>query len=578
MKKLPDFVVNNKSVKEWFKYKNTSLWWFSHTRISPQVKRSFIFIDQFENMLESLKPQTVEIRGLYENFDLIFQICKKKNVPLVIPFSSKIRVLSTSLRNKVRKIIVNTNTIARQKRSKRIDIAKKSNHKISDDYNDCVIYVASESYRRPIYDFKSGNVVRGEHLVHRVLEGVRKKTPLLCVDVDGTAKGEFTALKERLSDKHQYWIPLEILFTNELESECREHIKEVKHNVRNLFEKEEFRKKFEYKNITIWKTVAYYFETLLSDSYLPNFIRNIEAAKNLLTRLHPKSILLPYERGSYALAFIVSANVLGIKCVGLQHGGIGKQDLDYAIQSIANSDLGFPLPTKMLLFGEFDKELLSTFSYPLDRIIVVGNPVYEDIDELAKNINKDTILESLSFSPTKKTILVCTSMFQKIYGSEDYDVLMVRTIVEKFRNNKNFQIIIKPHPRENTEVYERIKNDFNISNLIITSSPIQQLLLVCDVFITVISTTILEALVLSKPVILVKISDSVDLDYFSIAKSGAGIEAKLDELEEKVLLVTEDKEMVSKLNENGSKLARYHFNYPSKGINEKIANILSDKS
>ena len=579
MKKLPDFVVNNKSVKEWFKYKDTSLWWFSHTRISPQVKRCIIFIDQFENMLESLKPEIIEIKGFYENFYIVSQICKKKNVSLVIPFSSKMRILSADLRRKARKIIVNTNIVAQQKRRKRISLAKRSHHAISDDHNGCVIYVAAESYRRPIYDFKSGKVLRGEHLVHQVLEMLRKKTPLLCVDIDATAKGEFNVLKERLQDEGQYWIPLEILFTNELESECKGQIKAVKNNVRNLFKNEEFRKKIEYKNIIIWNTLEYYFETLLSDAYIPNFIRNIETARNLLTRLSPKSILLPYERGSYALAFIVAANALGIKCVGLQHGLIGKQDPDYAIQSIANSELGFPLPTNMLLFGEFDEKLLvDTFSYPRDRIIVVGNPVYDDIDVLSKDKNKDIILKDLGLSPTKKTVLVGTSMFQKIHGSPDYDVLMIKTVIEKFGNNTNFQIIIKPHPRDNIDVYEKIKNDLNISNLIITYNPIQQLLLLCDVFVCVMSTTILEALVLNKPVILVKISDSIDFDYLSIAKSGTGLEAKLDELEEKILKVLEDKELVSKLNEKGSELARYHFNYTSKGITEKIVNILSDKS
>ncbi len=576
MKKLPDLVVSDKSVKVWFKYKNTSLWWFSHTRITPQIKRCFTFIDQFKNMLDGVKPETVEVRGLYEDFDLISQICKKKNVPLVVPFSSKIRIWSTSLGKKIRKITVNTSLIAQQKRRKRISIAKKFNHKISGDYSGCVIYVGAQSYRMPIYDFKSGKILRGEHLVHQVLEIVKKKAPLLCIDIDSTAKGEFNVLKERLSDKHQYWIPLEILFTKELESECGKAIAEIKNNIKNLFKKNEFRKKIEYKNIPVWDSVSYYFETLLSDSYLPNFIRNIEAARNLLARLHPKSILLPYERGPYALAFIVSANSLDIDSVGLQHGIMVKTDQDYAVQNVANSELGFPLPTKMLLFGESAKEVLvNTFSYPPDKIIVVGNPIYDDIEILGKNIDKDAILKSLRLSPTKKTILVGTSMYQKIHGSDDYDVLMVRTIVEKFRDDHNFQIIIKPHPRENTDVYEKIRNNFNITNLIITSTPIQQLFLVCDVFITVMSTTVLEALAMGKPVILMKISDNVDLDYLSITKTGSALEAKANELGDKILKVIEDRDPIIKLKENGMKMVKYHFNFPSSGINEKIANILT---
>ena len=88
------------------------------------------------------------------------------------------------------------------------------------------------------------------------------------------------------------------------------------------------------------------------------------------------------------------------------------------------------------------------------------------------------------------------------------------------------------------------------------------------------TTAVLEALVLKKPIVMVKISKNVNLDFLSVVKSGAAIQADLDNIVDNLNRLMDNKELVNELNENGKKLVKSHFNHPSSKINEKIAEIL----
>ncbi len=577
MKELPNLRIDDKSIKEWFRYCDISLWWFVHPRIWPRIEQCIRFVDGFEILIQSFKPDVIEVRGFYEYVEIISQICEKNGLKFSLPFSSKINILAKKINEKFRKLIVQSNLVSKRKERIRRNLGNKAYSKLSGLSQGGVIHVSFQTYRTNLYDIKTGRVKRGEHLVQKILDLVKKKTNLLCIDLDSTAKGDFKVLRERLEENQLSWIPLEVFFTNEVNTNCKKPIENVKNNLRTLFKNKEFQKKFSYKNINFWKTIDYYFETLLAYAYVPNYIKCIEASKLLLKRIKPRTIFIVYERGPYSLAFNVAANNLGIQSIGLQHGIIDKHDHIYAIKdlNIGDSELSCPIPTKMMVFGDYYKQLLvNGSSYPKDRLIVVGYPPFDGIADVKTLPQKNEILKNLSLDVKKRIILVATSRFQRIHGSEDYDVLMVKTLIEKLGNDENFQVIIKPHPRENINVYKKIIEEKNISNFNIAMNPIQQILLVCDVFVTVMTTAVLEAIVLNKPVVMVKISENIDFDYLSLVKSGAVIESNLDNLANNLNRVLEDKELLNKLNENGKKVVKNHFNHPSSGINEKIAETL----
>ena len=575
--------VDSKTIVEWYQYGNTSLWWFVYRRIWTKIEECLRFIENLKTLIEDIRPQVFVVKGFYDKLDLIKQICVVYNIKLEIPIQSLRKViLQYNLKRKLWKVLVHRyDNKTKNKKIERIGLAKDliKNSFDASSVRDCVIYLAGSNYRRDIYDWRNDEVISGEHIVQMVLERVIDVSKLLCIDVDYFYSSDNSGLEKRLKDPDKYWIPFEMFITDELQNGSKKPIEYLTKRIIALYEKKEFREAFVYQGIQMWSTLELLFKALMAKIYLPNYILTIEAAKLLLSQVRPKSIFLPYETGVYAMAFIVTAEELGIKTIGMQHGIIHKAHFDYSIDNLRTktSSVGCPIPTYLLVFGEFYRKLLvETFSYPSDRVITVGNPAYESVPTEIMDSRRQKILLDIGLDPSKKTVLVATSGHQAKYGRGDYDVLIVKALSESLAQMGNdIQVLVKVHPIEDAAEYLKIVREKNAPNLtVIEEYPIQQLIAICDVFVSVLSTTIFEAMVMNKPVIIVEISEKIHRDIMSVGESGAAMRSSFINLSNTILRVIGDSSLRKELSDKSSKAIKYHFNFPSSDINAKIAEIL----
>ncbi|MGA9941248.1 MAG: CDP-glycerol glycerophosphotransferase family protein [Nitrososphaeraceae archaeon] len=575
--------VDSKTIVEWYQYGNTSLWWFVYRRIWTKIEECLRFIENLKTLIEDIRPQVFVVNGFYDKLDLIKQICVVYNIKLEIPIQSLRKViLQYNLKRKLWKVLVHRyDNKTKNKKIERIGLAKEliKNSFDASSVRDCVIYLAGSNYRRDIYDWRNDEVISGEHIVQMVLERVIDVSKLLCIDVDYFYSSDNSGLEKRLKDPDKYWIPFEMFITDELQNGSKKPIEYLTKRIIALYEKKEFREAFVYQGIQMWSTLELLFKALMAKIYLPNYILTIEAAKLLLSQVRPKSIFLPYETGVYAMAFIVAAEELGIKTIGMQHGIIHKAHFDYSIDNLRTktSSVGCPIPTYLLVFGEFYRKLLvETFSYPSDRVITVGNPAYESVPTEIMDSRRQKILLDIGLDPSKKTVLVATSGHQAKYGRGDYDVLIVKALSESLAQMGNdIQVLVKVHPIEDAAEYLKIVREKNAPNLtVIEEYPIEQLIAICDVFVSVLSTTIFEAMVMNKPVIIVEISEKIHRDIMSVGESGAAMRSSFINLSNTILRVIGDSSLRKELSDKSSKAIKYHFNFPSSDINAKIAEIL----
>ena len=575
--------VDSKTIVEWYQYGNTSLWWFVYRRIWTKIEECLRFIENLKTLIEDIRPQVFVVKGFYDKLDLIKQICVVYNIKLEIPIQSLRKViLQYNLKRKLWKVLVHRyDNKTKNKKIERIGLAKDliKNSFDASSVRDCVIYLAGSNYRRDIYDWRNDEVISGEHIVQMVLERVIDVSKLLCIDVDYFYSSDNSGLEKRLKDPDKYWIPFEMFITDELQNGSKKPIEYLTKRIIALYEKKEFREAFVYQGIQMWSTLELLFKALMAKIYLPNYILTIEAAKLLLSQVRPKSIFLPYETGVYAMAFIVAAEELGIKTIGMEHGIIHKAHFDYSIDNLRTktSSVGCPIPTYLLVFGEFYRKLLvETFSYPSDRVITVGNPAYESVPTEIMDSRRQKILLDIGLDPSKKTVLVATSGHQAKYGRGDYDVLIVKALSESLAQMGNdIQVLVKVHPIEDGAEYLKIVREKNAPNLtVIEEYPIQQLIAICDVFVSVLSTTIFEAMVMNKPVIIVEISEKIHRDIMSVGESGAAMRSSFINLSNTILRVIGDSSLRKELSDKSSKAIKYHFNFPSSDINAKIAEIL----
>ena len=258
------------------------------------------------------------------------------------------------------------------------------------------------------------------------------------------------------------------------------------------------------------------FETFKSDFeyyyrfLLPLMAEYLELAIQLLNREQPDVILMKNEYSEFERALQFAAHFKQIPVIALQHGVIHKTHPGYQYNKSAIASDGSamfpyaPIPTITTVFGPYFKHILTEESaYPTSRVEVTGHPQYDILHFANRIYDKQKFCEQFGINPNKKIVLIATQPFpvEKIRFEFLYHTT---TALQKI---PNIQIIIKPHPNESIRWHKNHLESWGVSAVILppqseTFAAIQA----CDLFVSVTSTTILEAIILDKTVMVVNIS------------------------------------------------------------------------
>ena len=79
---IPDKIIGNKTIVDWFSINDISYWWLISAVIYPKFNEVVFFIDRFTSLLEETNPDKVIINGFFDKFEIITQLCKKQNVKI----------------------------------------------------------------------------------------------------------------------------------------------------------------------------------------------------------------------------------------------------------------------------------------------------------------------------------------------------------------------------------------------------------------------------------------------------------------------------------------------------------------
>jgi hypothetical protein len=171
--------------------------------------------------------------------------------------------------------------------------------------------------------------------------------------------------------------------------------------------------------------------------------------------------------------------------IELQHGLIAPQDIFYVFPDKINSFKDRMLfADKMLVYGEYWKQvLLKGYEYSDYQIAVIGYYLADF------NINyKEEVNKLKNEFENSKVILITTQTFLH----EHFIELAQRIESELIKRNKNYIIILKPHPAERIELYQ---NYFNKSKYVkILMIPLPILFSVANIHVSIYSTTLYDAL------------------------------------------------------------------------------------
>ena len=562
--------LDGKTLPELLSYDDFSLWWFIEPSIYPEFKKLINFTSKFLNFIEEKRPTEIIIKDDFNKLDIIKQICNNKQIEFNF---SKIGFLKFKIVTKILESLQSYRykKIFWTKIKKRIFIYKtkfKSIPKIDQE----ILFAVPTAYRRSSLNYKTGESERREFILQDIVDIINKK--IIGIDIDYTFRGNPEILKERI-DSELTWFPIDMLLSKF--SEKPSNIFPFLKKYEKLISNPNFHHLFQFQKISLWKTLEFVFKKMKYSPYLPFYLSLLYSIPILFKNETPKVIFLLYETGPIAQALILISEKYGIKTIGIAHGTIDEYNPMYSYNRLRKTDdpYGFPIPNVTLVHGSFSKETLVKQGYPKEKFVIFGNPSYFNLKEIKSILAKKNLSEKYHIKKNNKVILFATEYLTEYYnkhGKYNYNSLMWRKLLENFGNSNEYTIILKPHPNENTSVYENILIEKNVNNARILQGDLFELIYISSVVIAVFSNVMTDALCLEKPVIRVKFDDvehTVPYDKFGVV-----ISSDLDGMVPEIHNILDNADQRKNLKKNLSQFLKEQNNIPSENAELILKKIL----
>ena len=224
--------------------------------------------------------------------------------------------------------------------------------------------------------------------------------------------------------------------------------------------------------------------------------RLIAMLVNIFNIQKPNIIITMTDGPPLETIAILTGRLLNIPSLLLQVGVIGpnyKRNQSFLVDKIAT-------------MGQFSKNVLVSCGVDESKLIVTGRPTYDILARADEVFNKEEICKELRIATEKKIILFATENLPP----RERDTIFY-AVCRAIKNLSEVEFVIKVHPAElDYAIYEKVANGMGLSPAVTKDINIYEVIYVCDVMITMFSTTALEAMILNKPVITVNLTGMKD--------------------------------------------------------------------
>jgi hypothetical protein len=252
--------------------------------------------------------------------------------------------------------------------------------------------------------------------------------------------------------------------------------------------------------------------------------RAMDEAAAALDALAPAVALTYAEAGGWGRAIVLEARRRGMASVGLQHGFIYRHWLNYRHEpdemapDASPTDLGFPYPTRTLLFDRYaSAHLEQAGHFPAGALEVTGSPRLDALASQARTLDAAAIArarEAAGATPDQSLALLVTKF------KEARPVLPA--LVRALQAMPDVRLAIKTHPAETPDAYDPVARGATNVHVLPADAPLAPLLRASRAVITVNSTVALDAAVLDVPALVIGLPNN--LSPFVEAGAMAGVE------------------------------------------------------
>jgi len=320
---------------------------------------------------------------------------------------------------------------------------------------------------------------------------------------------------------------------------------------------------FKIQGNSFWNIIKQSFFKLCETRF-SELIYEIELANKFFEKTNPSTITVWSESGTIEQILINIAKNRNIPVLLLQHGYY----LDDKLALDFNNFSGV-LPQKsdhFLIWGNKMADYCKDVNLVSKNNKIIGCPFFDDY----KN-SKTPKSEYILVAAQGPTDFFISDLMTSTY--ENYIKAIIK--ICNISKNLNKKLIIKlhpdPHDLDLTKYVEHLNSDIQI----IKSGNIKELIQNSEIFISIdISTTILEAQLLEKPVIAISVKDYQLGDSNSKILQSC-IYTNIDELENQILKILTNPEFKNKIISNGSKFVNDYL-HNSNSSSDSFINFLNN--
>lgn len=296
--------------------------------------------------------------------------------------------------------------------------------------------------------------------------------------------------------------------------------------------------------------------SFLNDDYLKSEVKKylvfksiqmflfIEALKKYIEEKKPDAILITAEEGSLGRAAVFSGKFKDVPTFAILHGVISKGNLAYyhpknEIASNKNFVDKCPLPDKTAVFGPyFKKTLIDECNYPLDSVVVTGQPRYDMLPRIKNTFDKKKFCKKYNLDFNKKIVLILDEPPREFLLGN----------VKELSKIDDIEIVVKPHPSlSDVKSEKKLVSQIDAKVTFLDRyDVIYESLAAADLVITMTSTSLLEAIALRKPVLIANFTRERDIAEYEKNKATIVIYDK-KRLLPIITKIFEDKKFAGKL-------------------------------
>ena len=286
----------------------------------------------------------------------------------------------------------------------------------------------------------------------------------------------------------------------------------------------------------------------------PKTLHSIDGAYALLTTCAPDIVSLrtSFSSQSHFYILALTARALGIPSLELQHGleylGPGSISKTHTAEYVA-------------VYGQVVLDEFAALGFSREKFPIVGSPKFDEYLEKSSKAPRD-------HATNGRLSVLCigfTADAESIY--DDYDVRDYYTaLARSLEKIPNSSVVIKLRPGVSLESRLVVETIFaNVPHTIAQREPLSELFVSSDVVVSYYSTTVLEALQFSKPVVLFDAQpmwvEHIRFHFSRYAENGACIIAETqEELEGALRSLTDDLALRNRLAQGAREtLAKLHL-------------------